>query len=396
MAALSLPESVVKPVREERKLNINYIKTRSEETIMAKSIAVSANGQLSYHIELTDSFTKLPDYLKNLGYHAEQKICIVTDSNVAPLYANEVKEILLSDFPNVFLHVFEAGEANKNLKTVEKLYEDLIVQHFDRNDFLIALGGGVVGDLTGFTAATYLRGIDFIQVPTTLLSQVDSSIGGKTGVDFLQYKNMVGAFYQPKLVYMNLSVLHTLPKKQIVSGMGELLKHGLIKDAAYFDWMKNNQPKIDALDMETMEELIYRSCNIKREVVERDPTEKGERALLNFGHTIGHAIEKLSDFSLYHGECVGLGIVAASYLSVKLGNITEQEFTEIIKTLHAYGFQTQVTGLDAAEVLAATKSDKKMVGSKVKFILLESIGHAYIYRELTDEQILDGIRYVCK
>lgn len=367
-----------------------------KEENMARSIAVTDGTNVIYHIELTDSFANLGAELKKLGYTPERKICIVTDSHVEPLYAEAVSAALRQDYPNLFLHTFEAGEQSKNVDTVNKLYETLILNHFDRQDVLLALGGGVVGDLTGFTAATYLRGIDFIQVPTTLLSQVDSSIGGKTGVDFMQYKNMVGAFYQPKLVYMNLSTLFSLPEKQLVSGMGEILKHGLIKDASYFYWMKEHESEIRALEMDTVEEMIFRSCNIKREVVERDPKEKGERALLNFGHTIGHAIEKLSDFKLYHGECVGLGIVAASYLSMKLGNISEEDFSLIKDTLSHFGFATEVTGYEPKEVLAASKSDKKMVGSKVKFILLQEIGNAYIYRELTDEQILEGISYVCK
>ena len=187
-----------------------------------------------------------------------------------------LKNILTKSFPQIFCYEFQAGEASKNTDTVNGVYEFLIQNHFDRHDLMIALGGGVVGDLTGFTAATYLRGIDFIQVPTSLLSEVDSSIGGKTGVDFMQYKNMVGVFYQPKLVYMNLNVLKTLPKDQLISGFGEILKHGLIRNHDYF---------------------------LKRDVVERDPKEKGERALLNFGHTIGHAVEKLSDFGLSHGVC---------------------------------------------------------------------------------------------
>ena len=186
--------------------------------------------------------------------------------------------------------------------------------------------GGVVGDLTGFTAATYLRGIDFIQIPTTLLSRWTAVLAAKRVLILCSIKNMVCAFYQPKLVYMNLSVLHSLPGKQIVSGMGEIIKHGLIKDASYFEWLIAHEKEIWALDPEILEEMIYISCNIKRDVVERDPKEQGERALLNFGHTIGHAIEKLSDFSLYHGECVGLGIVAASYLSMQLGHISKRRF----------------------------------------------------------------------
>ncbi|MCI5872290.1 MAG: 3-dehydroquinate synthase [Clostridiales bacterium] len=362
---------------------------------MAKSIPVTSGGTQIYKIELTQDFSALCNHLQKLGYQKEHKICIVTDSHVEPLYAKEVKKHLNSSFDSVFVYTFEAGEHNKNLETVNGLYEYLILNHFDRRDLLVALGGGVVGDLTGFTAATYLRGIDFIQVPTTLLSQVDSSIGGKTGVDFMQYKNMVGAFYQPKLVYINLSTLKSLPERQLISGMGEIIKHGLIKDGAYYRWLTENHDAILNLEPGTMEEMVYRSCNIKREVVEKDPTEKGERALLNFGHTIGHAIEKLCDFSLYHGECVGLGILAAAYLSMQLGNITETELDDIRTCLIAFGFQTNIKGLVPQDILAATKSDKKMVGNQVKFILLSSIGNAYIYRELSDTQILDGISHVC-
>ena len=363
---------------------------------MAKTIAVSDGQKTIYQIKLRDSFENFCSEVKKLGYPSERKICIVTDSNVMPLYGDELLKKLNAEYPNVHIHVFPAGEENKNLETVQYLYEDLIQHHFDRNDLLVALGGGVVGDLTGFTAATYLRGIDFIQVPTTLLSQVDSSIGGKTGVDFMQYKNMVGAFYQPKLVYMNLSALKTLPQSQQISGMGELLKHGLIKDSAYFTWMTEHAAQIKAQQMDILEEMIYRSCNIKREVVEHDATEKGERALLNFGHTIGHAIEKLSDFSLYHGECVGLGSVAAAYISFQLGKISNEDVAYITDSIASFGLKTQITGIDAKAVLDATKSDKKMVGKKVKFVLLDKIGEAYLYTELTDEQILDGIRYVCK
>lgn len=187
--------------------------------------------------------------------------------------------------------IFEAGESQKNLDTVKMIYEKLILAKFDRKDLLVALGGGVTGDITGFTAATYLRGIDFVQIPTSLLAQVDSSIGGKTGVDFDSYKNMVGAFHMPKLVYINVSTLTTLSDEQFISGMGEIIKHGLIKDSAYFDWLIENHDRILARDKDVLMEMIRVSCNIKRVVVENDPTEKGDRALLNFGHTLGHAIE---------------------------------------------------------------------------------------------------------
>lgn len=361
---------------------------------MAKILPVKQNGQVIYEIKLTDTFSGLGKEVAALGYSKDSKLCIVSDSNVSPLYGEAVVAELKKAFSNVFLYAFPAGEESKNVATVNGVYEFLIQKHFDRHDVLIALGGGVVGDLTGFTAATYLRGIDFIQIPTTLLAQVDSSIGGKTGVDFMQYKNMVGAFYQPKLVYMNLDVLKSLPKEQLISGFGEILKHGLIKNHAYFNWMNQNYDAILNLEYDVIEEMIYVSCDIKRDVVERDPKEKGERALLNFGHTIGHAIEKLSNFELSHGVCVGLGVIGASYISMQLGNISKKELDTIEETLSHFGLKVHASGFDAKEVLAATKLDKKMVGNKVKFVLLEAPGNAYIYKDLTDEQILAGISYL--
>jgi 3-dehydroquinate synthase len=361
---------------------------------MSKTIPVHYDGTFSYSIEIQDDFELLPSQLQNLGYQKEQKICIVSDSQVAEIYIDSLKNLLQNSFDQVFSFVFPAGESSKNMDTVQMLYESLINYGFDRHDFLIALGGGVVGDLTGFAASTYLRGIDFIQIPTSLLAQVDSSIGGKTGVDFKQYKNMVGAFYQPKLVYMNLSVLQTLSKRQFSSGIAEILKHGLIKDRTYFDWMVAHSDAIFELEPTALEEMIFRSCNIKREVVENDPKEKGERALLNFGHTIGHAVEKLSDFSLYHGECVAIGCIAASYLSCKMGQITDVDLAMIRKVFTDFNLPVSVKGQDAIEILKTTKSDKKMKAGKINFILLNEIGKAYIYSDLTDDEILLAIQYI--
>ena len=338
---------------------------------MAKDLPVTLDGKVIYHIKLTDSFQGLAEELKQLGYQADQKICIISDSNVAKLYAETVKNILTKSFPQIFCYEFQAGEASKNTDTVNGVYEFLIQNHFDRHDLMIALGGGVVGDLTGFTAATYLRGIDFIQD-----------------------KNMVGAFYQPKLVYMNLNVLKTLPKDQLISGFGEILKHGLIRNHDYFLWMNEHEKEILALDYNTLEEMVYQSCLIKRDVVERDPKEKGERALLNFGHTIGHAVEKLSDFGLSHGVCVGLGMVAASYISCQQGNLTKEQLSFIEETLKHFGLLVRVSGQNPDDVLRTTKLDKKMVGNQIKFILLKTPGDAYIEKNLTDEQILEGIFYI--
>ena len=318
----------------------------------------------------------------------------MTDSNVGPLYADEVKKVLETTGNQVFVYTFPAGEGNKTLSTVEDVYEFLIQNKFDRTDMLAALGGGVVGDLTGFTAATYLRGISFIQIPTSLLAQVDSSIGGKTGVDFRAYKNMVGAFYMPKLVYMNISALKSLSDRLFNSGFGEIIKHGLIRDKEYYTWLSDHFSQIMALDDDALEYMIYKSCMIKKAVVEKDPTEKGERALLNFGHTLGHAIEKLMNFSLYHGECVGLGMIAALNISKNRGLITENEWEDAIRLFKNYKFPLTVTGISAEDVVAVSKNDKKMVSNKIKFILLDGVGKAFIDMTVTDEEMLAALSSV--
>ena len=361
---------------------------------MKKEIMVQYEGKDCYKICITESFDSLNDKLEEAMLQSGKKVCVVSDDNVASFYMDKITSVLKEKYNHVFSFVFKAGEASKNTETVGSLYEHLIKNRFDRNDFLIALGGGVVGDLTGFAAATYLRGIDFVQVPTSLLAQVDSSIGGKTGVDHLQYKNMVGAFHMPKLVYMNMEVFNTLPGKQFSNGMGEVIKHGLIKDKGYYDFLKSKYNSIADKELKDIISMIETSCNIKREVVERDPKENGERALLNFGHTIGHAIEKLSDFSLLHGECVSLGIVAASYISMRKGYLTAENVADIEDTLKLYKLPVRVSGYDPGEVLAATKNDKKMIGNRIKFILLKSTGEAFIDTSLEDSDILEGIDYV--
>ena len=365
---------------------------------MSKQLRVYREGaktEFDYQILWEEDFTKLADAVKKLELSCG-KICIVADDTVGNLYGKEVQKALEELDVTVDLYTFPAGEASKNLDTVKELYAFLIEHHYTRKDVLAALGGGVTGDLTGYAAATYLRGIDFIQIPTTLLAQVDSSVGGKTGVDFAQYKNMVGAFNQPKLVYMNLDVLKTLPKEQFASGMAEALKSGLIRDQEYFIYLCDEIKAIQSLEQEAILRTVSGSCKIKREVVQNDPKEKGERALLNFGHTIGHAIEKLSDFTLYHGECVALGMVAAAYISFKSGNISKEDLEKIEHIISAYNLpiRLKTAKMSADDVLAATKSDKKMEDGRVKFVLLHAIGDAYISREVSDEMLSDGIRYV--
>lgn len=358
-----------------------------------QSISVRKDGAFCYSIRLEQDFEKLAECVEELGVRG-RKLCIVTDSHVGPLYAEAVRTRLSDVFSSVTVYTVEAGEEQKTLDTVRSLYEYLIVEHFDRKDMLAALGGGVIGDLTGFAAATYLRGIGFIQIPTTLLSQVDSSIGGKTGVDFDSYKNMVGAFHMPRLVYMNLSVLSTLPDRQLASGMAEILKHGLIKNAEYFRWLAEHRQEILKRDPDVLMTMIAESCRIKRDVVERDPTEQGERALLNFGHTIGHAAEKLKNFQLFHGECVAAGCAAAAYLSWKRGMIEKAVFEEICAVLQSFSLPVKITGLDPKEVLLATKSDKKMDGGNIRFILLRKPGEAFVDQSVTEEELLDAIKWM--
>lgn len=343
-----------------------------------------------YDIVFSTDFGDLLSELDTLEI-ADRKVCIITDSHVASIYSDEIMDILNGHCRKNVLFSFPAGEESKTLATVKDIYTFLIKENFDRKDLLIALGGGVVGDITGFAAATYLRGVDFVQIPTTLIAQSDSSIGGKTGVDFDGYKNMVGAFYMPKLVYMNVNVLKSLDDRQFFSGFAEVMKHGLIKDAVFYEWLLDHMYEICDRDADTLLEMVERSCKIKKLVVEKDPTEKGERALLNFGHTIGHAIEKYKNFSLSHGECVALGAVAAAFISWKHEWLSMEEYYEIRDMFVPFNLPISVEDIDPQEILRLTKSDKKVEGDSIKFVLLKKVGKAVIDRTVTDDDILNAL-----
>jgi 3-dehydroquinate synthase len=356
-------------------------------------IIVNYEGKPSYPIIFDRDFTGLSIALSELNLQ-NRRFMIISDSNIGKLYLKECIDILRPVAKSVNSITFEAGENSKNLDTVKFIYSSLIEHKFDRNDIIFALGGGVTGDLAGFVAATYLRGIDFIQLPTSLLAMADSSIGGKTGVDFLAYKNMVGAFHQPKLVYMNLSTLNTLPEREFNSGMSEIIKHGLIKDAEYYRWLCMNKDSIKALNYEALKQMVIRSCTIKKDVVEADPKEQGERALLNFGHTIGHAIEKLLEFKMLHGECVAVGMVASAYISKKRAYISDELLDDIISSIKEYNLPVSVSGISAEKIYAVTKLDKKMDSDKIKFILLKKIGSAYINTTVSKEEMLEAIDFI--
>lgn len=356
-------------------------------------ITVLVNKKPSYDIVYEQSFDKLADELFAFEI-SNRKIMIVTDSNVEKLYAKEIEKLLKDKCLKLDIFSFEAGEKSKTLDTVRTLYTELIEKHYNRKDLMLALGGGVVGDLCGYTAATYLRGIDFVQIPTTLLAQVDSSIGGKTGVDFDQYKNMVGAFYMPKLVYMNFETLKSLDERQYHAGFAEVMKSALIRDSALYVWLIQNMYEINDRDNATISEMVMRTNLIKKAIVEKDPTEKGDRALLNLGHTLGHAIEKYMDFQMIHGECVALGCVAAAFISWKKGMLTMEDYYEIRDMFVPFGLPISLDNIDPKKIVALTRSDKKSENGSLKFILLSKIGKAVIDTTVTEQEMLDAMNEI--
>lgn len=360
---------------------------------MANRMTINYAKKPCYDIVYAKDFDLLLDELQAFDL-ANRRVAIISDSNTEKLFGETIQHILEGNCKKVILYAFPAGEANKTLDTVKGIYKTLIEEQFDRKDLLLALGGGVVGDVTGFAAATYLRGIDFIQIPTTLIAQSDSSIGGKTGVDFDGYKNMVGAFYMPKLVYMNISTLKELDDRQFYAGFAEVMKHGLIKDAGFYEWLLENMYEIHERDLDTLEEMVIRSCTVKKLVVEKDPTEKGDRALLNFGHTIGHAIEKYQNFEMLHGECIALGMVAAAYISWKHNWLSMEEYYEVRDMFVPFNLPISIDNINPEEILKLTKSDKKMEAGQIKFVLLKKVGKAVIDKTVTDDEILGAINEI--
>ncbi len=366
---------------------------------MSKILKVEINSGIGdlYNIVIEPDFIKLVDILLDV-FPDCSKYMLVFDSNTDRFLKKEILKLIQATGKIVNSFTFTAGEDSKNLSTVKGLYEELIKQKYERNDVILAVGGGVVGDLAGFTAATYLRGIRFAQIPTTLLAMSDSSVGGKTGVDFLSYKNMVGAFHQPRLVFMNVATLSTLPEREYLSGMAEVIKYGYIYDEKFLHYLRENYKKILEKNYSSLEHIIYHSCRIKKEVVEKDPLEEGFRAILNYGHTIGHAVEKLMKYSLLHGECVALGMLSAGRIAVSRGLMSEKELEEMKKILSDYKLYRKISVSEVSfsreDVLAATKSDKKMQGGRIKFILAADIGRAEIYKDITDEELMLGINEI--
>lgn len=342
-------------------------------------------GERSYPIHIG---SKLIDQAELYKKHLKGSFtAVVTNETVAPLYADRVVKTLESLGQKVRLVVLPDGEVYKTWETLQKIFDALLESGADRKSTLVALGGGVIGDMTGFAAACYMRGIRFIQVPTTLLSQVDSSVGGKTGINHPLGKNMVGAFYQPQAVIADLDTLQTLPPKELAAGLAEVIKHGAIADANFFQWLEANIDSLNACDPKAMEHAVLRSCEIKSDVVAQDEKEGGVRATLNFGHTFGHAIEAGMGYGEWlHGEAVGCGMVMAADLSVRVGQLSADEAKRLKQLVAALKLPTVPPRLGQERYMDLMSVDKKAEGGEVRYILLNGIGRSTI--QVVDDQIV--------
>lgn len=317
------------------------------------------------------------------------RVAVISNPTVFPLYGPAVMESLKRAGFDCFEVLIPDGEEYKDFFWSYHILTCLLKNRLDRNSCIIALGGGVIGDITGFAASLYMRGLHFVQIPTTLLAQVDSSVGGKTGVNHLRGKNMIGSFYQPKLVHIDLDTLKTLPEREFLSGIAEVIKYGVIRDSALFDFMERNRDAVRGLDAGALELIIGRSCAIKAEVVSHDEKESGLRAILNFGHTVGHAVETGTGYSRYlHGEAVAIGMHYAARLSASLGMLDASQADRIEALIRAYGLPSRLPGdLNRDALLSHMRIDKKAVAGEIWFVLPERIGKVRMYTSTGVEEI---------
>lgn len=322
---------------------------------------------------------------------------IVTDANVAERHLAAVEESLAAAGIASRRIVLPPGEETKNFKSLQELCENLLELRLERRDIVVALGGGVIGDLTGFAAAILRRGMGFIQVPTTLLAQVDSSVGGKTGINTRHGKNLVGSFHQPRLVLADMGVLDSLPRRQLLAGYAEVVKYGLLGDAPFFDWLERHGAAVIAGDLAARQYAVETSCRAKAAIVARDEREDGERALLNLGHTFGHALEAVHGFSdrLLHGEAVAIGMCLALRLSVRLGHASGQDAGRAEAHLAAVGLPTRPFGATAEQLLELMRQDKKVVAGRMNFILTRGIGEAFQRGDVPEGIVLEVLHEAC-
>jgi len=337
-----------------------------------------------------------PDLLRQTGARLKEiglsdSVVIITDPTVKNLFGSTLKQSLTGSGFEVHILEVPEGEEQKSLETAGRLYNELTDFYAERTTPILALGGGVIGDLAGFVAATYLRGVPLIQIPTTLLAQVDSSIGGKVAVDHGQLKNKVGAFYQPRLVISDIATLKTLTAGELSDGLAEAIKHGVIWDEEYFAYVEKNLNRIKSLDEKALETVVSGSAKIKARVVEKDEKDFGLRNILNYGHTAGHAIESVSDFKVRHGEAVAIGMVVAARISNKLGILDTNEVIRLKDVIARAGLPTEVPDLQTKGLIQAISHDKKILQGKVRFVLPKSIGDVFITDEVSPSMIEEAL-----
>lgn len=357
---------------------------------MIKTVNVDL-GNRSYPIFIGQHLLGEQKYLA--PYIKGQQVMIVSNETVAPLYLEKTLTAL-TDFKTSSV-ILPDGENYKTLEILNKVFDGLLEQRFDRQCTLIALGGGVVGDMTGFAAACYQRGVNFIQIPTTLLAQVDSSVGGKTGVNHPLGKNMIGAFHQPQVVLCDTNTLNTLEDRELSAGLAEIIKYGLIRDASFFEWLEKNMSKLLSRNAETLAFAIERSCQNKAEVVAEDEHEGGVRALLNLGHTFGHAIETGGGYGTWlHGEAVSIGTILAADLSHRLGWITQETVERIKAIFIAAKLPTDIPkNISTETLLSLMKVDKKVRGGRVRLVLLKSIGDAILTADYPADLLVQTLQH---
>jgi 3-dehydroquinate synthase len=350
-------------------------------------------GERSYPIYIGSSLLGQPDVVR--PHIPSDQVLVVSDEQVAPLYLQRT-QAALSGLQNEHL-VLPTGEAQKSLATLERIFDVLIERRFDRSCTLIALGGGVVGDLTGFAAASYQRGVNFIQIPTTLLSQVDSSVGGKTGVNHPRGKNMIGAFYQPGCVVADTQALTTLPDRELSAGLAEIVKYGLIRDLPFLEWLEDNMDALLAREPAALVYAIHRSCQNKAAIVALDERESGQRALLNLGHTFGHAIETALGYGRWlHGEAVAAGLCMAAELSVRLGCLDPAEQRRIERLVQrAHLPASPPPEVESEQLLDLRAMDKKVRNRQLRLVLMQGLGHAVI-RDDVDPTLLRATLDDCR
>jgi 3-dehydroquinate synthase len=347
-------------------------------------------GDRSYPIHIGQDLLSRTDLI--MPHLKRKQVAIVTNATVAPLYLEKLAEPLRALNVSVLPIVLPDGEQYKNSDTLNTIYDALLSKRCERSTTLIALGGGVVGDMTGYAAATYLRGVPFIQIPTTLLSQVDSSVGGKTGINHPLGKNMIGAFYQPQLVLADTDTLNTLSDRELSAGIAEVIKYGLIRDPDFFMWLETNMPLLRARNPQAMAYAIYRSCVNKATVVAADEKESGERALLNLGHTFGHAIENGMGYGVWlHGEGVAAGTMLAADLSRRMGWLSAADVERIERSFKAGGLPTAAPALGVDKYLDLMGLDKKVADGKIRLILLKSIGKAVMTGDYPQELLKETL-----